>query len=100
MLGQSVCLLLWLFLEAIRVKYRLSHDGYRRYYTNTLRIKLSRFLYDEGTRKLNKTIKQQRRTVHHQHTQRQVATTTELFQEPDISITTKQNSYSHFDQEQ
>lgn len=37
--------------EAVRVKYRLSQDGYRRYYTNVLRIKLSRCLYDEGRRK-------------------------------------------------
>lgn len=49
-------LLFFYFLEAIRVKYRFSEDGYRRYYTNTLRVKLSRCLYDEGTRKENKKV--------------------------------------------
>jgi hypothetical protein len=55
------------FTEAIRVKYRLSADGYRRYYTSTLRVKLSRCLYDEGTRKPNKKLRQQQ--------QQQAATT-------------------------
>ena len=43
-------------LDAIRIKYRLSEDGYRRYYTNTLRVKLSRFLYDQGSRKLKQKV--------------------------------------------
>ncbi|CAF1392866.1 unnamed protein product [Rotaria sp. Silwood1] len=42
--------------DAIHIKYRLSEDGYRRYYTNTLRVKLSRYLYDQGTRKLKKNV--------------------------------------------
>ncbi|CAF5003189.1 unnamed protein product [Rotaria sp. Silwood1] len=42
--------------NAIHIKYRLSEDGYRRYYTNTLRVKLSRYLYDQGTRKLKKNV--------------------------------------------
>ncbi|UJR18107.1 hypothetical protein I4U23_005007 [Adineta vaga] len=68
--------------EAIRVKYKLSHDGYRRYYTNSLRVKLSRFLYDFGSRK------ERQRTV-----QRQAATTNEIPRDPDFIITNTQNSY-------
>jgi hypothetical protein len=46
----SLCLFVFC-LEAVRIKYRLSEDAYQRYYTNVLRIKLSRCLYDEGRRK-------------------------------------------------
>ena len=88
-------------LEAIRVKYRLSEDGYRRYYINTLRIKLSRFLYDAGTRKINNTIKQKQivQQQQQQHKKREAATTTELFQESDLPITTTRNCHSYFDEE-
>lgn len=66
-----------LFLEAIRVKYRLSEDGYRRYYTNTLRVKLSRFLYDQGTRKTKqKSNEQDRQSSEQQQTTTTVASNT------------------------
>ncbi|CAF4164439.1 unnamed protein product [Rotaria magnacalcarata] len=68
--------------EAVRKKYRLSRDGYRRYYTNTLRIKLSRFLYDSGPRKVSKTSKENQVSRHHQR-----ATTNELFLDTDRSTT-------------
>lgn len=57
------------FLDAIRTKYRLSTDGYHRYYTNILRVKLSRYLYDQGTRKLKKEAKNKNKELNEQQYQ-------------------------------
>ncbi|CAF0969981.1 unnamed protein product [Rotaria sordida] len=85
--------------EAIRIKYRLSHDGYRRYYTNTLRIKLSRCLYDSGSRKIKKATQEKRTPHHQQHIQPPAASTIELFEESNLPITTTRNNLSYSDKE-
>ncbi|CAF3938695.1 unnamed protein product [Rotaria magnacalcarata] len=68
--------------DAIRTKYRLSTDGYHRYYTNILRVKFSRYLYDQGTRKLNKETKNKNQELNEQQyqpsRQPQPRTTTEI----------------------
>lgn len=81
------------------MKYRLSEDGYHRYYTNTLRIKLSRFLYDEGARKVKKPISPKSTLGHQHHTKRQTATTVELFGESDLPVTITEDSHSCSDQD-
>jgi hypothetical protein len=85
-------------LEAIRVKFKLSRDGYRRYYTNSLRVKLSRFLYDIGSRKeKQQTISKQ--THSHQRTaDKEAATTNEIPQDLDYIIMNTQNSDPNSDQ--
>ncbi|CAF3702210.1 unnamed protein product [Rotaria socialis] len=57
--------------DAVRVKYRLSEDGYRQYYTNTLRVKLSRYLYDQGSRKLKQAGNNQQQLSQQQQQQQQ-----------------------------
>ncbi|CAF4043623.1 unnamed protein product, partial [Rotaria magnacalcarata] len=71
---------------AVRVKYRLSEDGYRRYYTNTLRVKLSRYLYDQGSRKLKQPGNNQQ-----QLSQQQQRTTTASSIESNHSYTAHMN---------
>jgi hypothetical protein len=83
----------------VRIKYRLSKDGYQRYYTNSLRIKLSRFLYDEGVRKPKKAINQNS-TLNYQHRQkRQAATTTELSQVSNPRVLVESDNDDHSDAE-
>ncbi|UJR08073.1 hypothetical protein I4U23_012350 [Adineta vaga] len=70
--------------KSIRVKYKLSHDGYRRYYTNSFRVKLSRFLYDSCSRKERSQI-----------VQRDAAATDEIPRDPDFMVMNTQNSYPY-----
>ena len=69
-------------LDAIRTKYRLSIDDYQRYYANILRVKLSRYLYDQGTRKLKKEANNKNKELNEQQyqpsQQPQPRTTTEI----------------------
>ncbi|CAF1434703.1 unnamed protein product [Rotaria sordida] len=82
--------------NAIRIKYRLSEDGYRRYYNNTLRVKLSRFLYDQGSRKLKQKV-----VLHgqqQQSPQQPRAITVSSTPTTELSFTATQdihNSYTH-----
>ncbi|CAF3715212.1 unnamed protein product [Rotaria socialis] len=64
--------------DAVRVKYRISEDGYRRYYTNTLRVKLSRYLYDQGSRKLKQPGNNQQQLSQQQQQQRTTTTASSI----------------------
>jgi len=74
------------------VKYKLSPDGYRLYYTSSLWVKLSRFLYDEGTRKMNKGKISKQTPGHEQATEKEFPTINEISQDPDNIIINVQSS--------
>ena len=84
--------------EAIRVKFKLSRDGYRRYYTNSLRVKLSRFLYDAGSRKEKQQTTSKQTHSHQRTAEKEGATTNEILRDRDYVIMNTQNSDPNSDQ--
>ncbi|CAF1489614.1 unnamed protein product [Adineta steineri] len=84
--------------EAIRVKFKLSHDGYRRYYTNSLRVKLSRFLYDSGTRKEKKETISKQTHSYQRTTGKQTATTNGIPEDLNFIVMNTQNFDTDSDQ--